>query len=354
LHSKIREYQTKIYLVLAAYCKKTCFKRRDMENKRKALEATERGGAAADAAAAMPSSAAPPSPPGKNGAKKDSAGAQKGSVDDLRRRVFGDDADTDTLEEVARLTRGFSGREIAKLFTSLQTHICADMKGALAQKLTLTKKALIEVVKIKVAEHERTEEVKLQGYQYVHREVSVPPTPGSQYVGSPGNVRLNGSGSFGPGGLLGASIGSNGSRKSGDVPISSMQRAMGQSAASKNSECFVIHSPGTNSAESASTPNMYRDNELLNPAFGGIGGAALNQQNDFFMDQVKQASALGRGAKEASGGSGNGKLHNANNKMINGPKANGGTGANGTISASDSIGSKSPSKDAAHRTSIDI
>lgn len=39
------------------------------------------------------------------------------------------DCDAATLKEVSKLTRGFSGREIAKLFIGLQTHICAHLKG---------------------------------------------------------------------------------------------------------------------------------------------------------------------------------------------------------------------------------
>ena len=81
-------------------------------------------------------------------------------------------ADAATLHEVALLTRGFSGREVSKLFTSLQTHICAAEKdGSIVKRnLSLMKQSMVDVVKMKVEEHLRTEHVKEQGYEYVNLE----------------------------------------------------------------------------------------------------------------------------------------------------------------------------------------
>eukprot|EP00391_Amoebophrya_sp_Ameob2_P006394 CAMPEP_0178991398 /NCGR_PEP_ID=MMETSP0795-20121207/5505_1 /TAXON_ID=88552 /ORGANISM="Amoebophrya sp., Strain Ameob2" /LENGTH=1148 /DNA_ID=CAMNT_0020683101 /DNA_START=650 /DNA_END=4096 /DNA_ORIENTATION=+ len=83
--------------------------------------------------------------------------------------------DGDALKEVSVQLKTFSGREIAKLFTGLQTHICAGMRGAAlrTRSLKLTKKTLFEVVKNKVEEHHRTLDVLARGYAYVHKEGSV-------------------------------------------------------------------------------------------------------------------------------------------------------------------------------------
>lgn len=88
------------------------------------------------------------------------------------------DVDTDShcLREIARLIRGFSGREIAKLFTGLQTHVCAHIttSGAVTasqrRKLRLTRRTIIEVVKSKVEEHDKTVDVLAKGYTYTHQE----------------------------------------------------------------------------------------------------------------------------------------------------------------------------------------
>jgi len=42
-------------------------------------------------------------------------------------RALDVDCDEATLKEVANLIKGFSGREINKMFTGLQTHICAHI-----------------------------------------------------------------------------------------------------------------------------------------------------------------------------------------------------------------------------------
>jgi len=74
------------------------------------------------------------------------------------------------LKEVARRIQGFSGREISKLFTSLQTHILYSERGQLDSLNYLQRDQLFEVVKQKVVEHGRTHEFQLSGYDYVHSE----------------------------------------------------------------------------------------------------------------------------------------------------------------------------------------
>jgi len=76
----------------------------------------------------------------------------------------------DDLHEVARQIAGFSGREISKLFTALQTHILYS-NGAHLDKLNYLQKDLIyDVVQQKVLEHSRTHEFQSVGYEYVHDE----------------------------------------------------------------------------------------------------------------------------------------------------------------------------------------
>lgn len=98
------------------------------------------------------------------------------------------DCDAPTLIEVSNLIRGFSGREISKLFTGLQTHICAHMKGAqiTSRNLKLTRRTIIDVVKQKIDEHGRTIDVLAKGYEYVHQEQGVTPSvQGTPLAGSP-------------------------------------------------------------------------------------------------------------------------------------------------------------------------
>jgi len=97
----------------------------------------------------------------------------------------------DGLLEVARRTHGFSGREISKLMTSLQTHILfSDRSLAGARKRSklpswLEKKLLFEVVDQKVSEHHRTAEFQVTGYDYVNNE-----NPGSRLVSPKGGGGL--------------------------------------------------------------------------------------------------------------------------------------------------------------------
>lgn len=76
----------------------------------------------------------------------------------------------DDLKEVARRIQGFSGREISKMFTSLQTHILYSERGQLDTLKYLRREQLFEVVKQKVVEHGRTHEFQRSGYDYVHNE----------------------------------------------------------------------------------------------------------------------------------------------------------------------------------------
>jgi len=73
------------------------------------------------------------------------------------------------LGEVARRINGFSGREISKLFTSLQTHILySSMQGEVAGYLN--KSLIFDVIESKVLEHEQTHKFIDKGYDYVHQD----------------------------------------------------------------------------------------------------------------------------------------------------------------------------------------
>eukprot|EP00931_Biecheleriopsis_adriatica_P066580 TRINITY_DN40902_c0_g1_i1.p1 TRINITY_DN40902_c0_g1~~TRINITY_DN40902_c0_g1_i1.p1 ORF type:complete len:811 (-),score=226.07 TRINITY_DN40902_c0_g1_i1:197-2629(-) len=75
--------------------------------------------------------------------------------------------DENVMGVVAERIHGFSGREISKLFTSLQTHVLySGVRGG----LTCTKSMLYEVVDQKVAEHGRTADFQVSGYEYFHSE----------------------------------------------------------------------------------------------------------------------------------------------------------------------------------------
>lgn len=77
--------------------------------------------------------------------------------------------DDDALCEVAGSLRGFSGREISKLFISLQTHVLYCEKVFDASQY-LERRILSEVVNQKVAEHSRSADFLASGYDYVHDE----------------------------------------------------------------------------------------------------------------------------------------------------------------------------------------
>jgi ATPase family AAA domain-containing protein 3A/B len=84
------------------------------------------------------------------------------------------DVDVKSLKKVTSALRGFSGREISKLFASLQTHILYTVN---VKHFRPTQRILNKVVDEKVSEHKRAAEFQSQGYKYVHNEVSRPPTP---------------------------------------------------------------------------------------------------------------------------------------------------------------------------------
>jgi ATPase family AAA domain-containing protein 3A/B len=77
--------------------------------------------------------------------------------------------DEEALAEVSRRLKGFSGREISKLMTSLQTHVLYSERKAARRKKTshfLEKAKLFEVVDQKVQEHQRTCDFQVAGYDY--------------------------------------------------------------------------------------------------------------------------------------------------------------------------------------------
>lgn len=76
------------------------------------------------------------------------------------------------LLEVAKRTHGFSGREISKMMTSLQTHIlfCNEAKASRRKaRLFLEQKRLFEVVDGKIKEHNRTADFQVTGYEYAEQ-----------------------------------------------------------------------------------------------------------------------------------------------------------------------------------------
>lgn len=78
----------------------------------------------------------------------------------------------ETLAEVAKRLQGFSGREIAKLFTSLQTHVLYEAsqsgkKGkAKTSGFSITRSLVYDVVDQRVAQHGRTQDFQVSGYNY--------------------------------------------------------------------------------------------------------------------------------------------------------------------------------------------
>lgn len=122
-------------------------------------------------------------PAATNGAQNGNAKAAANPLDLPDNEVV----DESALHEVAKRLHGFSGREISKLFTSLQTHVLYGMQRNEKGYKRLPKSMLYEVVDSKVLEHGRTAEFQVTGYNY---EVtasnppsmpgSVPPTPGQR------------------------------------------------------------------------------------------------------------------------------------------------------------------------------
>jgi ATPase family AAA domain-containing protein 3A/B len=77
--------------------------------------------------------------------------------------------DEAALGEAAERLHGFSGREISKLFTSLQTHVlyATNQREVMHH---LPKSLLFEVVDQKVKEHDKTHEFQVSGYHYHNSE----------------------------------------------------------------------------------------------------------------------------------------------------------------------------------------
>mmetsp|Transcript_89155 Transcript_89155/g.195354 ORF Transcript_89155/g.195354 Transcript_89155/m.195354 type:complete len:858 (+) Transcript_89155:162-2735(+) len=88
-----------------------------------------------------------------------------------------DDVDESALKEAARRLHGFSGREISKLFTSLQTHVLYGLQRREKGYKRLPKSMLFEVVDSKVKEHDRTAEFQVTGYNYEVQHSNPPSIP---------------------------------------------------------------------------------------------------------------------------------------------------------------------------------
>jgi len=114
----------------------------------------------------------------KSGRRCCKSRAEAAPNEEFRIEDFTQDED---LSEVARQIDGFSGREISKLFTALQTHVLYNDSNQLDKLRFLSKEQLFEVVQQKVVEHTRTREFQVSGYDYVHTEekskVHVTPEP---------------------------------------------------------------------------------------------------------------------------------------------------------------------------------
>jgi len=87
------------------------------------------------------------------------------------------------LADASHRLHGFSGREIAKLFTSLQTHVLFShsqqssspkaspkSRGKKTTTFELSRSMFFEVVDQKVLEHDRAADFQVSGYNYQHTE----------------------------------------------------------------------------------------------------------------------------------------------------------------------------------------
>jgi len=99
------------------------------------------------------------------------AGKNTAPVDELSKE---EQVDNEVLAEVARRLHGFSGREISKLFTSLQTHMLYSDRGGTKQ-LCLRRSLLYRVVDSKVIEHDRSLDFQVSGYTYANAEKKIQP-----------------------------------------------------------------------------------------------------------------------------------------------------------------------------------
>mmetsp|Transcript_60949 Transcript_60949/g.170479 ORF Transcript_60949/g.170479 Transcript_60949/m.170479 type:complete len:849 (-) Transcript_60949:133-2679(-) len=96
----------------------------------------------------------------------------------LRREDLVNDA---VLAEAARRINGFSGREISKMFTTMQTHILYSAKQSQISKY-LNKSLVFDVVDQKMMEHERTKEIQASGYEYQFVEAKGTPMSNSPLI----------------------------------------------------------------------------------------------------------------------------------------------------------------------------
>jgi len=94
----------------------------------------------------------------------------------LEARAADEPVDEVALGEAAERLHGFSGREISKLFTSLQTHVLYASKHTSVMQ-HLPQSMLFEVVDQKVTEHDRTADFQVSGYKYHNTEAKTSKSP---------------------------------------------------------------------------------------------------------------------------------------------------------------------------------
>lgn len=98
-----------------------------------------------------------------------------------------DMVDEEALNQAAVRLHGFSGREISKLLTSLQTHILYS--GQRSSGICLTRQMLFEVIDQKVREHGRTVDFQVSGYNYRNTEVAAKTAASANGQSLPGSPR---------------------------------------------------------------------------------------------------------------------------------------------------------------------
>lgn len=119
-----------------------------------------------------------------NGVPKDSKGAKATGEEPT---PIKDCVDLASLYQAAKEMHGFSGREIAKFFTALQTHFL-HIDARRSKKGTVTgmpKRQFMQVVEGKVSEHNRTGEFISDAYEYKFRSREGTPLPSPSHGASP-------------------------------------------------------------------------------------------------------------------------------------------------------------------------
>eukprot|EP00400_MALV-I_sp_L67-5_P000205 gene205-653_t len=91
--------------------------------------------------------------------------SSKNSADKAAGADQGLNLTTEDFASAARRISGFSGREIAKMFSSLQTHVY-DYNANSRKNNVLPKKVFFDVIDAKVIEHKSTEGMRKDGYVY--------------------------------------------------------------------------------------------------------------------------------------------------------------------------------------------